>query len=114
MIGQAKLLVCASVVARVHRRAVRTLLRRRYDRRRVEYLLGEADADAAAVDTTLMHAAHQHCGWIAPDRLGIGVANITSRQPDVRQHVIVEAGKDRGVAAIFEQLEDLAHTSDRD
>ena len=47
-------------------------------------------------------------GRIAPYRLRIGVANIPAGQADIGEHAIIEAGKHRGVTAIFDGLDERA------
>ena len=49
---------------------------------------------AAAVDAPLVRAAHQNSGRITPDRLGKGIANVASGQPDVGEHVLVHARRE--------------------
>ena len=87
---------------------------RRNDGRRVERLFGKSKPQTPAIDAALGRAAHQYCGGIAPDGLGIGVAKIPPGEPDVGEHPVIKARERGGVAAILDELEDIARTSDRE
>jgi len=39
---------------------------------------------------------------VLPERLGTGGVQIAAREPDIREHSIVEVGKERELSAMFE------------
>ena len=63
-----------------------------------------------ATRTTFGSAPDQHVRRVVPQRLGVGVAQVAAGQPDVGQHVVVEAGQRRGGTAIFDRAANLAGT----
>jgi hypothetical protein len=58
-------------------------------------------ADSRATDTPLGGTTRQHAGRVPPQRFGGGV-QISARQSDISQHVVVEFGKIRELAAMFD------------
>ena len=58
-------------------------------------------------------AAGENVGRIAPERLGIGVAQVAGREPDIGKHTGVELCQRRGLAAVFEGARDAANAENQ-
>jgi hypothetical protein len=58
-------------------------------------------ADSMATNPPLGGTTRQHAGWVQPQRFG-GVVQISARQSDISQHMVVEVGKICELAAMFD------------
>jgi hypothetical protein len=57
-----------------------------------------------SAEAPLGRASRQHVGRVAPQRLGIGIAQIAAGEPNVRQHPVVEFGQAHGIPAVLETV----------